>query len=178
MKPGTITFRVYEPLKYWDVEAAEMIEDRAGWSQYNGRIRSREDSTLSYSDLDKLMHAIFIDEVLEVRLCAAFMYTGDIIVPHHEEFDDDDAIAHPGLNKFEDMGSRIFDIWHLMESKEYIEAVNVCRGACSSINMLDYVIIEEFVAALYDTDKKCLCRKSDDALLTPTQAAEWLNSLS
>lgn len=139
-------------------------------------------------DVENLMRAIFIDQMISVRVCAMYeIELGAGVSPicdgDFSEFHDDNTYFHnPHINKYSCMGDFGIQMEEAVKSGNYIAAIETCIASCRNLNFGDSTVMRSFVYELFceriNRDRKFLVIHEDsgkaDWLANTYEALSWL----
>lgn len=178
---GSITFVASGYVTYFDEDMARSVINRPGSYVYSVATSGRAIST---DDMKKLMSAIFIEQKLKVRVCAA--YSLDIVSQgvsalRNFPFDSsyENCMPNIHINKYSCMGNYIMPINESLERNDYISAIETCCASCKSLNFADSIVMSEFMRVLYGLSStgyndRCI-ELPDGRVVKPINAIKWLN---
>ena len=175
----TITFIVNDYLTYWDEDMAKKFIKNKDSYIYSVGDRNRK---VNKSDMGNLMKAIFLDQVLKVRFCAA--YTLDICgcvrgfagyLFGSESFN---STPNPHINNYRCLGNYERCINEMIYEHNYIGAIEQCVASAKSLNFGDSTVMNDFMKMLYGMDSrgantKCI-ELPDGSIVEPWDAAIWV----
>lgn len=172
-----ITFVANDYLTYFDEEAAERVINNKRSFVY-----TRDRGVVSKKDMEFLMRAIFLDQVLRVRFCAAYdlNISGTIRPIQGYSFGTDSQkfTPNPHINTYTCLGDYKRHILDRLRDHDYIGAIEQCVASCKSLNLLDSCVMERFMDVLYghceQTVNRCFIEMPDGKIGTPEEAVEWL----
>ena len=173
---GTLDFVVSDYITpgYFDEDAAEAaINNRHSYVYYYTNINMNHDK------VEKLMRAIFLDQVLKVRSCAAYRLTinGSMRAISRYAFgsEGDMRLPNPHIQYHGCIGNyeMIFD--QLCEEHNYIGAIEQCIASCKSLNFHDGIVMKEFMNDICRDDYVCI-ELPDGKVVKPSAAIKWLAS--
>lgn len=150
----------------------------------------RPDSSSGYeyipSDkMKELMQAIFIDQIIKIKVCAAYDFnlTGNVEGISGYNFGPEYAcyIPNPHIQYFSCMGGYSRPINEALQNHDYISALEQTIASAKNINFGDSVVMNRFMRKFYgmgesETSRarnKCV-ELPDGTLVTPAQAADWV----
>lgn len=168
-----IDFHVNDYMTYFDSDMAEQfISNRRSVIYRCGAPRDRANA------VEKLMRAIFIDETIKVRMCAA--YSIDIqggfnpLTGYDFGGDERDRIPNPHINQYACLGNYRQVINERLMSRDFIGVLEQSVASAKSLNVADGVVFERFLRDLYaGTNGKCL-ELEDGTQVTFTEALDYV----
>lgn len=177
-----ITFVVKDYIAYFDEDMAlSMIENKRSYIYMPDG--NSWNSPISPDDIEKLMRAIFIDQVLKVKFCAAYRFDlrGNVSAMYNYGFgaECDDATPNVHIDRFTCMGNYQRVINDLLSQNNYIGAIEQCIASCESLNFGDGAVMSEFMRRMYGTSGynaniRCI-ELPDGRVVKPKEAIKWLN---
>ncbi|MCD8376444.1 MAG: hypothetical protein LUD69_05825 [Oscillospiraceae bacterium] len=145
------------------------------------------DNYIKAEDMKKLMTAIFIDQTIKIRACAAYQFDLPGRVGCYSEYrygyEFNDCTPNPHTDGFSCMGTYTSVINQLLEGNDYIGAIEQCIASCKSLNFGDSIVMSEFMRRLYGFSPRASDRINircielpDGTVVDPKGAVAWLNS--
>lgn len=179
----TMTFIVKTYLEYFDEDMAKRMIDNAqsfiyrpDGTDHSGRIPAE--------DMKKLMYAIFIDQKMRIKFCAAYVFNlnGNVSVRggynYGAEFGEYMPNTH--IDKYTCLGNYSRAINECLKRRNYIGAIEQCVASCKSLNFGDSPVMTAFMKGLYGTvspkvNNRCI-ELPDGKVVTPKEAIEWIKA--
>ena len=173
-----IEFVVRDYLSYYDEDAVKRyIKNKNGFVYYNcgtsnGRIRADQ--------MEKLMRAIFIDEKLRIKFCAAYRFDLNGSVRALTEYtfgtDFDDFMPNPHIDRYRCMGDYESKINNMLVKHDYVGAIEQCIASAKSLNWHDSTVMGEFFSQICGRGSKNIkCIELPDGhIVSPKDAIKWL----
>lgn len=170
-----LKFSVYDYLTYFDEEQAKVMIGNKRSLLYTDRAIKN----LTEEGVEKLATAIFVDQLLRVRICAS--YELDVnhksvsglrayaFPPIYESY-----LPNPHIQHHSCLGDYRYHILDYLKTNEYIGAIEQCAASAVSLNLGDSVVMEEFVRDLFESSRKCI-ELPDGTLVSARKAVEFLN---
>lgn len=177
-----MTFVVSDYLTYFDEDMAEtMLNNKASYI-YKPNRRDCSD-IISQHDIEKLMRAVFIDNTVKIRFCAAYSFNigGNIHTQGGFGFGSEfnTSMPNPHIDRYNCLGNYERTINTLLTENNYIGAIEQCIASCKSLNFGDGVVMDEFMSQIYKTNgrqKNTNCFEMPDGSITDAFGAiKWLN---
>ena len=176
-----MTFVVRDYLTYFDEEMAKSViaNNESYIYKPNGR---RCSNIIPAEDMKKLMTAVFIDQTIKVRLCAAYEFQLDgNVVPkqsYHYDYDCKTYTPNTHIDRYSCMGNYVQTINRLLRDHNYIGAIEQCIASCKSLNFADSAVMNEFMQRLYGisdyhVNRTCL-ELPDGSIVDPQGAIAYL----
>lgn len=177
---ATVRFAVKDYLTYFDEEmAASMISNKMSYIYCPGG----EDMShiIPKNQMEKLMKAIFIDQVFKIKFCAAYEFS---LTGHVEGLDGfdfgsefNDSMPNIHIQAHRCLGNYRTEINKLLDVRDYIGAIEQCVASCKSLNFGDSTVMKTFIKVLYGTtsryNNKCI-ELPDGSIVMPKDAIAWL----
>lgn len=167
-------------ITYFDEEIAKNVIDRSTSYVYqpSGMNGARY---IAPDDLKRLMTAIFVDQVLKIKVFA--VYELDIENQAVRPFDHsylcyDDRMPNIHIERYGCLGSYVVSMNEAMANHNYIGAIEQCSASARSLNFADSAVMATFMQTLYgctDYNNSCI-ELPDGSVVDPTGAIEWLKS--
>ena len=156
----TMEFAVKDYITFFDEEMAKMAIDND--SSYIYRPERGMSTVIPPKDMKMLMTAVFIDQEIRMKVCAAYRFRLDGGVS---------ALCLGGYEK---------QINTFLKSNDYIGAIEQCVASCKSLNFGDGAVMREFMKRLYKTSDyssnvKCF-ELPDGRVVEPKEAIEYLKN--
>lgn len=178
-----MVFSCMDYLTYFDEDMAKQMIDNKRSYVYrpNGRMYN---NFIKEDDMKKLMYAIFIDQTLRMKLCAAYKFELDgnvnAIDGHRYGYEFRECTPNTHIDRYRCMGNYQMTINRLLQKHDYIGAIEQCIASCKSINFADSTVMCEFMQRLYgnsnDTVNIRCIELPDGMVVTPKEAVDWLNA--
>ena len=136
---------------------------------------------VSLEDMKLLMTAIFIDQTLRIKVCAAYkLVLGKEVVGtsgYDFMYGYEEYMPNPHIQIHGCLGNYRPKINEFILRSDYIGAVSQCVASCKSLNFGDSVVMGEFMESLYGTrtslNNKCI-ELPNGSTVTPKEAIVWL----
>lgn len=177
---NAMLFGVKTYIEYFDEDMAEAAINNKNSYLYhpNSEDGSRYIPTAS---IEKLMRAIFINQTLKIKVCAAYEFrlNGNVDARHDFSFDHEfkDCMPNPHINGYRCMGNYQRTINDLLDNRNYISALEQCVASAKSLNFGDSTVMHLFARAIYNIDcdynNRCI-ELPDGKIVNPTEAITWL----
>lgn len=178
---STMEFVCTSYLTYFDEEMAKRIIDNRQSYIYrpNGRACN---NYIPEEDMKRLMYALFVDETIRIRVCAAYRFNlrGNVegISHYNYGYECRDYLPNPHIHNYACMGNYTSAINVLLTDHNYIGAVEQCIASCRSLNFSDSTVMKAFVSQIYGLPNcgdapKCI-ELPDKSVVTPLEAIKWL----
>lgn len=175
----TIKFAAMDYLTYFDEEAARKYidNDHSYLYYYCG-----DSGGISREQLKRLLNAIFIEETLKIKFCAAYQFNlnGNVSALTSHDFAQygvfGEYMPNPHIDRYHCMGNYESRINKLLSDRNYISALEQCIASAKSLNMHDSTVMQEFVKQLCGSGNKnikCI-ELPDGTVVKPKAAIAWL----
>lgn len=181
---GDIEFFVTTCMSNFDPDAAEnAIANKNSYMYVTSdgiRVRSYFSGEMTEERAERLLRAIFLDEIFKVRLCAAYRldfstgryggisgYTFPISIRN-------DYIPNPHIQGYSCLGQNSATIREAMRSNNCVGAIAACVHSAGSINVLEPPSCGAMVRSLFRTDAGKVLQAPDGTAMTPLEAVQWL----
>lgn len=177
----TMVFVVRDYFTYFDEEMAKRVIDNDDSYIYRPRGRACN-NYIPAEDMKMLMKALFIDQTLKMKVCAAYEFrlNGNVRARGGYRYNSDyrEYTPNPHIDRFNCLGSYEIQINKFLQSRDYIGAIEQCVASCKSLNFADSAVMEEFMARLYELDGgsvnvRCI-ELPDGRTVKPKTAIEYL----
>lgn len=172
-------FTVKGYIENYDEEAAEKYINNDSSFVYCPDGTPRSD-IINKNDMKLLMKAIFIDQVLKLRVAA--MYRFDI--GHRVEgcenqdlgYEYKNYMPNPHIDYHACLGNYEQIINEAVLQNDYVYAISQCIASCYSLSFHDYTVMSEFMENIYGVhgDKNNCLELPDGTVTNPVSAIRWL----
>lgn len=170
-----LTFEVMTQFMYWDPEYAETLYNNKRSILYTKR---GQQPRLRSEEMGMLFKAIFIDNKLELQVCAAYQI--DIsgcctkaLAGYDYGTECAKYIRNPHIDEFHCLGGYEQALYQMMEHHDYCGCLEQCVVSAQSINLTETPTMERFIPKFYGCDRNCI-KLPDGKLVTPVEAVEFL----
>ena len=128
------------------------------------------------------MTAIFIDQSLHIKFCAAYTISlGEgvrALRGYHYGIAYNDCMPNPHTDRYECLGTYLGEINDCLGRNDTIGAIEQCIASCKSLNFGDSTVMEVFMSRLYNPDDeydydKCI-ELPDGRTVDIVQAIAWM----
>jgi len=168
-----VDFHVNDYMTYFDSDmAGEFIGNRRSVIYRCGAPGARADA------VEKLMRAIFVDETIKVRMCAAYSIDiqGGFTAMTGYDFRGDagDRMPNPHINQYSCLGNYRQVINDRLVARDFIGVLEQAVASAKSLNVADGVVFERFLRDLYAcANGRCL-ELEDGTQMTFTEALDYV----
>lgn len=173
---SSMSFAVRDYLDYFDEDAAKIyIGNKSGYFYH------RCNRNMTEEDMEKLLTAIFIDQTLRIRFCAAYQFDlrGSVSARgrHHFGMEFNEYRPNPHIDEYSCMGNYKRVINDALLKRDYITALEQCIASAKSLNFHDNPVMENFVSQFTDdggTSYKAI-ELPDGRVVAPRDAIKWIH---
>ena len=172
-------FAVRDYLSYFDEDAAQSYIDRDNGYFY--RNCDNGSGSIKKSGMKKLLTAIFIDQTLKIRFCAAYQFNlnGSVGAQSHHDFGPEfnGYKPNPHIQEYSCMGNYTRTINDALVRRDYITALEQCIASAKSLNFHDSTVMHSFVDQFVrngGTSYKAI-ELPDGSVVSPKDAIKWLD---
>ena len=170
---SSMTFVVADHLSYYDQEMIEnMINNKRGY------IYSCHKGNISEADMTMLIRAIFLEERLKLRTCAAYQFDmrGNVRAQSGYDFPEElvSYLPNPHINDYRCMGGYESTINTLLRKCDYVGAIEQCVASAKSLNWGDSSVMNKFMARMYESNRACI-ELPDGRCVNSKEAIKWLS---
>ena len=180
-----LTFGVKDYLTYFDEDMAKRVIENKSSYVYHPRGRACN-NIIPAEDMKKLMTAIFIDQTIRMKVCAAYRFnlSGRIegLSGFSYNYEYDEYFPNTHIDRYRCLGSYETTINTLLSKHDYIGAIEQSIASCKSLNFGDSTVMVEFMLRLYGisdssnrVNTRCL-ELPDGRVVNPKEAVEFLNN--
>lgn len=173
---SAMSFSVRDYLDYFDEDAAKTYIGNKG-----GYFYSRCNRQMTVEDMEKLLNAIFIDQTLRIRFCAAYQFdlrgTVAACSSHHFGTEFNEYRPNPHIDEYSCMGNYKRVINNALAKRDYITALEQCIASAKSLNFHDLTVMENFTAQFTDgggASYKAI-ELPDGRVVAPRDAIKWIH---
>lgn len=166
-----LEFAVKDYLEFYDPEKAE--SDIENDRSYLYRL-----SQYSKADTELLMTAIFLEQKLKIKVCAAYyvdvtslMHNG--ISNYRFGADFDDAMPNPHIQQYQCIGDHYSSANTALTNGDVVGTIAQYITSCKSLNFYDSCVMESFVSQLTANRYRCI-ELPDGKVVKPSDAIIWL----
>lgn len=172
-----IYFSVRDYLTYFDEDAvsSNIANPRSNMYSYANSY------DVSPDDAARIVRAVFIDQIVKLRFCAAYSFDLDGTVRGLSGHDFDKTFStympNPHIQRYSCMGDYARVINQMLVDNNYIGAIEQCVASCKSLNWLDSAVMSEFFNQLYGSscDNRKWFEIPDGTLLSMKEVLSWLH---
>ena len=173
---SSMSFAVRDYLSYFDEDAAQTYINNQ-----NSRLYEGCSSSFTKKDMKKLLTAIFIDQTLKIRFCAAYYFdlNGTVSAAYHHRFgvEFNGFKPNPHIDEFECMGNYKRTVNEALTRRDYITALEQCIASAKSLNLHDGAVIGRFISQF--TQHSGASYKAielpDGKIVSPKEAIKWID---
>lgn len=179
----TMTFIVKAYLEYFDEDLAETLISNRNSCLYRPNNRGCN-NFIPADDMELFLRAVFIDEKLRIKVCAAYSFdlNGNVNAQSGYNYTPEcrDCTPNPHIDGFSCIGNYSRAINELLKNRDYIGAIEQCAASCRSLNFGDSIVLAEFARRLYgiserrsNANVRCV-ELPDGRIVNPVEAIAWL----
>lgn len=177
-----MVFSCMDYLTYFDEDMAKQMIDNERSYVYRPHGRACNNFIVA-EDMKKLMYAIFINQTLRVKFCAAYSFALDgnvrALSHHNYGYEFRECTPNTHIDVYSCMGNYQQAINQLLTKHDYIGAIEQCIASCKSLNFADSTVMAEFMYRLYGlsdahVNNRCI-ELPDGSIVTPLEAVKYLN---
>ena len=179
-----ITFFVTNYAEFFDEDMASKVIKNKNSVLY-GDCHSNEE----VSDMKSLMTAVFLEQKIKLRLCAAYkMDPSKYTVTAVSAYSFPDSVLsrnfpNTHIQQYRCLGNYVTELNEAMAKNDYVYALSLCCASCSSLNFGDSVVISDFGAVITSLirSKDTYCKffeLPDGTSVSAIEAIEWLTKES
>lgn len=135
----------------------------------------------NYENRKCLLTAIFDDQLLKLKSCAAYKIKSgrgesDAEGMPHYSFPNKyiNYLPNQHIQQYECLGDNRREIIMALDRGDYICAVEQCISSTGNINMADTAVLPHFIRKIFDEDAEKIIELPDGVSVTPIEAVEWL----
>lgn len=170
-------FYVKDYIEYFDEALVRRVIDNSYSFVY-----TYTNEVITNERMKKLMRAVFLDEKIRIRVCAAYTFDigGSVRAETTHDFGPDAAthLANPHINRYSCMGSYESKIIALLRNRNYIAALEQTVASAKSLNWADSTVMKEFFRILTGNSEynnnNCCFELPDGSVVDTIHAIEWL----
>ena len=177
---SAVTFVVDTVINNYDPEVFERTIENPNAFWFRTENGSRYSRAWSDEQIEKFLKAVFLDEILKIKTCAAYRldfaragYRG----VSHFDFGPEFADCMPNMHiyQYSCLGSgHEGQLFEAMTKRDYTGAINVCVASAGNMSMQEVPTGEHHMKYLLgDTPGKCVILP-DGRNVTPLDALKWL----
>ena len=170
-------FAVRDYLSYFDEDAAATYINNK-----NGYFYSSCNSHMTKEGLEKLLNAIFIDQTLKIRFCAAYYFdmNGSVYPQSAHRFGPqfDGYRPNPHINEYSCMGNYTRTINNALAKRDYITALEQCVASAKSLNFHDSTVMRNFFDQFTSNSGSSYkaIELPDGSIVSPRDAIKWIEA--
>lgn len=181
----SMVFVVKTYLEYFDEDLAERVIRNETSYVYRPNGRGCN-NIIPAEDMRMLMTAIFLDQKLRIKFCAAYKFNmnGSVSAVSRYSFGAEcrDCTPNTHIDRFSCLGNYQRSINELLKHHDYIGAIEQCSASCKSLNFNDSPVMQEFMRRMYgisdyqdSINTRCI-ELPDGTVVTPVDAINWLKA--
>ena len=176
VRGSEMTFVVKDYLMYFDEDMAKTVIDnrRSYIYRYIG-------DSMEEDDVEKLMYAIFIDQVLKLRFCCAYSIRLGERVEGLRNYNYNESyetyIPNPHIDRYSCLGNYERTMNERLADNDAIGAIEQCISSCKSLNFADSTVMEVFMERMCGRNgyrhNKCI-ELPDGSIVDMRGAIKWM----
>lgn len=176
-----ISFACKGYLEYYDEEIVKKYLENKYSIIYTATSENLRNG-ISNGDIKLLMTALFVDQTIRMKFCAAFNFDLRGSVTTHGGYkygsDFSDCTPNTHIDRYNCLGNNEIAINDQLKRNNYIGAIEQCISACKSLNFADGPVLTEFMrriygSSTYDVNMRCI-ELPDGKIVKPIDAIKWL----
>lgn len=160
----------------------EYYDEDVATSMINNKYADIYDYAADYdwdvADAKALLKAIFIDQKIHIRFCAAYRLHTEAGVSGLKGWDFPKQCEHympnPHIDEYACLGQYNMAINDCLVNNDYIGAIAQCIASCKSLNFADSAVMDKF-AEIFFSSKGQFLELPDGAMASVGEAIEFLN---
>lgn len=179
-----LAFIAKDYITYFDEDAAKSVIDNPNSVIYmpDGRACN---NYIPAKKVKELMYAIFIDQSIRIKVCAAYRFslTGNVqaISEYHFGAEYAEYMPNPHIQGYSCMGNYSTAINKALHKRDYISALEQTIASAKSLNFTDSTVIRYFMRKVYGFSYDDNTRAKhkwfelpDGTCVTAAEAADWV----
>ena len=132
--------------------------------------------------MEKLLNAIFVDQTLKIRFCAAYYFdmNGSVTPQHSHRFGPEfqGYKPNPHIDRYTCMGNYKPAINTALRKRDYVTALEQCVASAKSLNFHDSTVMEEFISQFTSNGGSSYkaIELPDGTIVSPKEAVKWIEA--
>lgn len=185
-KHAVLKFIVRTFIANWDPEQANILLTKqtsksAFFRDYNRNFLKFYETQMPDKRIEKLVKALFIDETLKLRVCAAYSldFASKTFAGHsHYMYGLNYKSYTPNqhIHQYACLGNNVPEIRRAVTNSDYIMAIESCIASAQNINMLEPNTVSYFMKEILNPEAGQIIQMPDGTTKTPTDAVEWIEA--
>lgn len=167
----SLVFAVKTYVEYFDEDVVKRYLGNRTSYVYNIPPRN-----ITTDQLVRLMRAVFLDQTIKLRFCAAYRLSLSGNVDPQTNFDFGQEfygyMPNPHINRWHCMGNYMAKINELLRNQNYIAAIEQCVASAKSLNWTDGTVMNTFLQNVCDGVKAF--ELPDGSVVGTVDAVKWL----
>lgn len=171
-------FAVRDYLSYFDEDAAQSYINNK-----NGYFYRSCNSSMTKDGMHKLLTAIFVDQTIRIRFCAAYYFdiNGSVSADSHHHFNPSEFEGYrpnPHIQEYACMGNYRRTINDALARRDYISALEQCIASAKSLNFHDSTVMNTFISDFTSNSGNAYkaIELPDGSIVTPKEAIKWIEA--
>jgi len=171
----TIYFSVKTYMEYFDEDVVNKYLNNHGSFVYQNEPRG-----FTLDQMEKLLRAVFIDQSIRLRFCAAYCFSlnGNVDPQTNHDFGQEfrHYMPNPHINRWHCMGNYLSKVNNLLKENNYIAALEQCVASAKSLNWTDGTVMGTFLKTVCGRENynNKAFELPDGRVVTPIEAIKWL----
>lgn len=180
---GVIEFIINTVISNFDPDLAEQALNRFGESFFYRHYQygtTYENQEMTDERIQRLMRAIFLDEIMQLRVCAAYQMNcanGSVTAIRGFFFNEKtlaDHIPNPHLQVYSCLGDNEALILEAMTRRDYVGAMVLCGSSAANINLAEANTGTLLMENIFANKVGNIIQMPDGSTATPLDAVKWL----
>lgn len=175
---ASMVFVAREELAIFNEETARMLIDNKDSYLYHPDTDGSR--IIPYEDMKRFAEAVFIDQRVKIRMCAAYQFdlNGGVAALGGYEYPSECSgyLPNPHIHHYSCLGSYSRYINELLSKRDYIGAICQCIASARSVNLSEGPTMIKFMRSLYGVNGNPgkIVILPDGSEATVKDACEWL----
>lgn len=183
---GYLKFIVRTVITNWDPEQADILLKKdslrsAFFRNYNTGFKKFYENQMSNDCIAKLVKALFIDEILKLRVCAAYVLNFSnkgisALAGYLYDSDYDSYTPNQHIHRYACLGHNEIEIRKAVAENDYVMAIESCIASAQNMNMIEPNTVSYFMKEVLNPAAGQIIQMPDGTTKTPAEAVEWLEN--
>lgn len=171
----TMTFVVRDTIGIWDEDEAENIIENLNSGAY------RRERNFTKQQARMLLRAVFIDQSIKLRVCAAFQFSlsGEVNAISHYNFGTacQGYMPNPHHQEYACIDGNRPEINRALRNRDYVGAIIQAMASAKGLNFGDTTVMGKFYDAIFTKgEHNRAFQLPDGSIVTSAGAIEWLEA--
>lgn len=179
---SVIEFVITTVISNYDIDLFDRLIKNENSCFYHNYYGGEQYNTADFTKerIARLMKAIFQQEKLKLRVCAAYrlnFQNGEYRALKNYRYSAEILRSHTPnqhIQYYACLGNNAQIIGKAMLNKDYIAAISACMSSASNMNMAESNTVSYFMEKILAPDAGKIIQMPDGGLMTPIEAARWL----